>query len=282
MAEYLIRTMGSTELTTVLGWAGQEGWRPGVADAGYFYPTDPQGFFLGLLDGEPIGSISGVKYSPAYGFIGLYIVKPDYRGQGFGMQLWQTAMAYLQGGNIGLDGVVAQQGNYQKSGFHSAYRHVRYQGLSTQEATRSDSGIRAAASVPFAQLLAYDSTLFPAPRPDFLKAWLNQTHGTALAVVREGRLQGFGVIRACHGGYRLGPLLADTANVAEALLTALVATLPEGSPFFMDIPEPNREALALAADRAMQPVFETARMYTQSPPNVAIGKLFAVTSLELG
>ncbi len=282
MADYLIRTMTLAELKEVLAWAEQEGWRPGVADADYFYQADPKGFFIGLLDGEPIGSISAVTYGDAYGFIGLYIVKPEYRQQGFGIQLWQTAMAYLQGRNIGLDGVLAQQGNYQKSGFQIAYRHVRYQGLATAWPALPDSHVLPAADVPFNELLSYDSRLFATPRPAFLKAWLTLQQGTALAVLSSQRLSGYGVIRACHSGYRIGPLFADTDTEAEALLVALLATVPKGSPFFIDIPEPNRQALALVSRRAMQPIFETARMYTQTPPSVDIGKIFAVTSLELG
>jgi len=120
-----IREMIRRELDLACDWAAVEGWNPGLYDAECFYRTDPHGFFIGLLDGEPIGSISAVAYGKSYGFLGFYIVKPDYRGQGFGIQLWNAGMERLQGRNIGLDGVVAQQDNYKKSGFTLAYRSVR-------------------------------------------------------------------------------------------------------------------------------------------------------------
>ncbi|MDD2725531.1 MAG: GNAT family N-acetyltransferase [Methylovulum sp.] len=282
MTNFFIKTMACTQLKQVLDWAGQEGWRPGLADAECFHQADPNGFFIGLLDGEPIGSISAVKYGDDYGFIGLYIVKPEWRNQGFGMQLWQTAMRYLQGRNIGLDGVIAQQANYQKSGFRIAYRHIRYQGNTGSFVPILATNIIAAAELPFAELLAYDRTVFPASRAVFLQKWLSQEHGTALVILRQNQLAGFGVIRACLNSFKIGPLFADDLDAAEYLLNDLLAGIPAGSDFFIDVPEVNLQAMALVKNRNLQPVFETARMYTLAMPDMELGKVFGVTTLELG
>lgn len=282
MNNYIIRRMTRPELDTALVWAKQEGWRPGLYDAEHFYQTDPNGFFIGLLDDEPIACISGIKYGDDFGFIGFYIVKPEWRHQGFGLPLWQTAMDALQGRNIGLDGVIAQQHNYQKSGFHIVCRHVRYQGTHAGVKAMPDSGIVAINAVSFDALLQYDSRYFPASRTGFLQSWIKQKQGAALAALTENKISGYGVIRACDGGFRIGPLFADSYNVAEQLLSALLSTLPQGSDFFIDIPEPNANALKLVASYDMQPVFETARMYTQKNPAIDLTGLFGVTSLELG
>ncbi|MDD5275500.1 MAG: GNAT family N-acetyltransferase [Methylovulum sp.] len=282
MANYIIRNMTRPELDTAIAWAKQEGWRPGLYDADHYYQTDPTGFFIGLLDGEPIGCISAVKYTDDFGFIGFYIVKPEWRNQGFGMRLWQTAMAYLQGCNIGLDGVVEQQHNYQKSGFHTAYRQVRYQGNTGATKPTANPTIVAANTIPFDDLLQYDNRHWPVPRAKFLQSWLKQQEGVALAVLAENKLSGYGVIRACDGGYRIGPLFADNPHDAAQLLSALLSQLPEHSDFFIDVPEPNQDALKLVASYDMQPVFEAARMYTQKNPLIALHEVFGVTSLELG
>src|SRR4051794_9905945 len=60
---------------------------------------------------------------------------------------------------------------------------------------------------------------------------------------------------------RWGPLVADDRAGAEAVLDALV-TAAGGGEFYLDAPEPNREAVTLAQSRGLAPVFETARMYT--------------------
>jgi GNAT superfamily N-acetyltransferase len=232
---------------------------------------------LGLLDGEPIASISGVAYDEGFGFLGFYIVKPGHRGKGYGLRIWNACMDRLRGRNVGLDGVVAQQRNYRKSGYRLAYKNVRYQGTGGAAA----AGIVDASSLPFEALAAYDRTCFPAPRERFLRCWLAMPESAALAVLRRGRLAGYGVVRRCRAGHKIGPLFADDAEAAEALFRALAARAAD-EPFFLDVPEINAEAKALVARHGMTPVFETARMYTGPDPAIALDRVFGVTSFELG
>ena len=126
---YTIRTMTRQEMDIAVDWAAAEGWNPGLYDAHCFNLADPTGFLVGLLGDEPIASISVVKYGNSFGFLGFYIVRPEYRGRGYGMRIWNAGLASLQGRTIGLDGVVAQQDNYRESGFTLAYRNIRYQGF---------------------------------------------------------------------------------------------------------------------------------------------------------
>jgi GNAT superfamily N-acetyltransferase len=124
-----VSKMTENELGLALDWAADEGWNPGLFDAENFAAADPNGFFLGRLRGEPVGCVSAVAYDERFGFLGLYLVKAPYRGRGFGLKLWREAMDYLGGRKIGLDGVVAPQDNYRKSGFKLAYRNIRHEGM---------------------------------------------------------------------------------------------------------------------------------------------------------
>jgi GNAT superfamily N-acetyltransferase len=279
MKNFYIRCISDRELAIPFQWAEREGWQPGLDDASHYYSVDPQGFFMGFLNNEPIGCISGVAYDDSYGFIGLYLVRPEFRHQGFGMALWNRAIQHLQGRNIGLDGVVAQQSNYQKSGFKIAYRHLRLQTVGTGIA-RHNPEILSLSEIPFAQVLAYD--IFPVARPVFLRSWINQKYGAALGIVENQKLVASGVIRACKNCFRIGPLFADSLELAESLLTALRTYAPADSPVSIDIPETNEAALVLAKRYAMSLVFETARMYTQEIPTLNLHKIYGVTTLELG
>ena len=126
-----IRNATRDELDVILDWAAREGWNPGLADTGPFHAADPGGFLIAFMKDEPVGCISVVRYDASFGFLGLYIVRPEHRGRGYGMRLWQAGLAHLQGCTVGLDGVVAQQANYARSGFVYAYRNVRYSGVPT-------------------------------------------------------------------------------------------------------------------------------------------------------
>ncbi len=273
-----VRRMAESDLALALEWAAEEGWNPGLRDAECFYAADPEGFFVAEFDGEPVGSISAVRYGPDFGFLGLYIVRPGFRGRGFGLKLWRRAMEHFGERNVGLDGVVAQQANYRKSGFHFAHRNIRQRGEGGGD---DPGGLADLASVPLGEIARYDATAFPALRPGFLSAWVRQPGAVALAALDAGALTGFGLMRPCREGFKIGPLLADDPEIADALLRGLRARAG-GDPVFLDTPEVNPAAVALAKRHGMAPVFETARMYTKAAPEVRLDRCFGVTTFELG
>nr|WP_209319120.1 GNAT family N-acetyltransferase [Pseudoalteromonas sp. Isolate6] len=273
--------MNLTELEIAAKWALQEGWNPGLSDAKCYYQADPNGFLIGYLGDEPIASISVVKYDDTFGFLGFYIVKPEYRGQGYGMQIWQAGLQYLAGCNVALDGVVAQQDNYKKSGFKLAYRNMRYEGVGGGEAPDC-SNLVALERLPVEEVIAYDSAFFPAKRVAFVDAWFNQPNCHALGIKQDDTLAAIGVIRPCHVGYKIGPLYADSAELAETLFLALRAKVSTTEAIYLDVPEVNAAAVALAQKYKMSLSFETARMYTGEQPDLPLTRVFGVTSFEIG
>ena len=216
--------MGAADVVRAADWAAAEGWNPGLSDAVAFQAADPTGFLVGRLDGEPVGCISVVRYGQAFGFLGFYIMTPKARGKGYGIRIWQAGMKHLAGRMVGLDGVPAQQDNYRKSGFRLAWRNVRYQGVPRGGGTvTSGSGLTLvdARSLPFDRLAAYDRRFFREHRDAFLALWISLPGHVSLAALRDGALQGFGVLRPCRDGFKIGPLYAADPAVATALATAL-------------------------------------------------------------
>ncbi len=278
---YDIRTMGRADIDRTLDWAAAEGWNPGFDDARAFQAADPFGFFMGWREGEPAAAISVVAYDPGFAFLGLYLVRPEYRGRGFGLRLWQEALARRPATLVGLDGVVAQQSNYMRSGFRLAYRNLRFGGPAPAAASNTHMILRPARTLPFDRIAAYDRRCFPAPRAAFLSLWLSPLAGAAIAAERDGAIAGFGAIRACQKGYKIGPLFADDAGVADEIFLAL-ASRARGETLFLDVPETNAAALALAERYGLAPVFETARMYTGDAPAIDLARVFGVTTFELG
>ena len=279
MSDLRIRTMRPDDLAMAVEWAAAEGWNPGRSDAACFATVDAQGFLIGEIEGKPVATVSCVNYDDRFAFLGFYIVRPDLRGRGHGLKIWNAAIAHAKGRVIGLDGVVAQQDNYRKSGFKLAYANIRYSGTVAAMATRR--GVVPLGDIPPAMVEADDATVFPAARSRFLSAWIGAPAHVGRALLRDSALAGWGVIRPCLKGFKIGPLVADDRAAAEAVLSALIASVGGGE-VFLDVPAINPEALALVRDLGFAPVFETARMYTGAIPSLRLDRVFGVTTFELG
>ncbi|MEU7061410.1 GNAT family N-acetyltransferase [Streptomyces sp. NPDC046197] len=263
----------------IRGWAADEGWNPGLSDGPAFFAQDPEGFFLGRIDGDPVSAISVVNHGPDFAFLGCYLVRPDLRGHGHGLATWKTALAHAGNRTIGLDGVVAQQGNYRQSGFRPAHRTVRYTGPAP--AAQAPTGIRPCGPEDLPAVTAYDTVCHPAERPRFLAHWLTAPGHRAVVRHCGERVTGYGVLRPGHDCLRIGPLFADTAEDAHALFAALTAKA-EGREIAIDVPDTNAAGIAIAREAGLTPSFETARMYTGPVRPYAHDRVFGVTTLELG
>jgi GNAT superfamily N-acetyltransferase len=281
MTKYHVERMTRDEVSITVDWARKEGWNPGLNDAECFYQADPHGFFAGKLNGIIIAVGSAVVYDQHYAFCGFYIVDKHYRNQGYGIKLTRERLAYVGNRNVGLDGVLAMADNYARIGYKFAHNTIRYSLKNKQITAEFNPYLIDLPSVSFDQLIQYDCRHFPAPRPQFLTAWINQNSALALGYVQENQLKGYGVIRKCFEGYKIGPLFADSTSIAETILTQLTA-FAQGEIVYLDIPENNPLALELIQKYGMSKVSTVARMYLQASPKLPMENIYGITTLELG
>ena len=285
---YQTRVATRGEVDIAVAWAKAEGWNPGPGDADAFYAADPGGFFVGVLDGKIIATISAVRTGERFAFVGFYIVEQAYRGRGFGLRLWRHAMAGVGGRVVGLDGVLARVSDYEKSGFKLAYQNHRHRGL----VGRCALGERDVAGATFEratgvteEMAAYDSRAYGVRRGPFLERWVGMHGAVAWGAKRNGVWGGWGMARPCAEGWKIGPLFADTEAIAAALFHRLcgsVAKRDAGASVYLDAPGPNGAAVALAKRHGMEEVFATARMYAGGKWELPVERIFGVTSFELG
>lgn len=279
--KYLVTRMTREELPIAIEWADEAGWSPGLYDADCFYRTDPDGFFVGKLNGRIIAVGSAVVYDEHFAFCGFYIVDKAYRGQGYGLALTKERLAYVGQRNAGIDGVTDMLEKYARLGYQLAHHNIRYEGIGIQNNLKHNDAIVPLTAIKFDKLVHYDRLHFPALRPTFLKCWINQPESQSIGYLQKDILCGYGVIRACRKGYKIGPLFADTPEVAEQLFLNLVE-FAKGQPIYLDIPECNTHALDLVKKYQLRKVFETSRMYLKNEPNIALNQIYGITSYELG
>ena len=298
-----IRPLTAGDIPAVTDWARREGFTPGEGDVAIYRHTDRQGVWVGWLDSEPVGCIAGVRYNAAYGFIGLFLVVPERRGQGYGVRLWRHALHHLADlPCIGLEAAPDRVADYGGWGFVPASPTTRWQRLVDGDRTVSPlSGPPMAGSVPVVPapswcLLAggaiperavqrFDAQREPSPRPHFLHQWLRHPAGTVHALVdREGTCHGFGRIRPCllkeGEGWRIGPLVADHPAAARALLEGLLQH--HSGVVLLDVPGANPQAAPLLEALGFAPVSRTLRMYRGAAPQATLAEVYALACLELG
>lgn len=279
-----IRAMSRSEFDILVGWAAYEGWNPGLYDANIFWHTDPDGFIAAEINGELIGGGSIVSYQGNFGFMGFFIIKPAYRGHGLGRKLWFARRRQLESrlsasACISMDGVFDMQTFYSKGGFKFSHREIRFQG--TGSASPLPHSVTPLSQIPFESVVHYDSAHFPTQRAAFLKEWITQPESLALGIMEGDHLAGYGVIRRCQNGFKIGPLFADNIEFATDLFNAL-SSHADREAFFIDVPEINDSAMQLVKSRGLKEVFGCARMYFGNKPILPDASIYAITTFELG
>ena len=279
-----LKKLNRSDLRTLVGWAKKEGWNPGENDFDVFWKADPDGFYGFYFENKLIAGGAIISYNQEFGFMGLFIVHPDFRGQGIGKKLWYLRRDLLierlkKGATIGMDGVVEMQNFYEKGGFNIAFRDERYECIGQKMAvSKAISNIEAE---DFEELDDYDLVCFGYRRKEFLKSWLTMPNSKCFKFSDKDKFKGYTVIRKVNSGFKIGPLFADNDEIAEALYKACLNSAA-GASVYLDIPVINKGAIALVKKYNAKYTFECARMYYGDFPKVAIDKIYGITTFELG
>lgn len=282
-----VRNMAKNDLKLVIDWAVKEGWNPGRYEIDALYEADPNGYHLLEIDDKPVASLAAVRYTPNLAFVGLYIVAPPYRGQGYGKLLWDMVMGNLKDcSTIGLNGVREQIGQYEKEGFKLAHSNIRWKGslLNSQKSIidSASEDILLHKPTSLTSLIDYDARLFQAPRSKFLSKWLTMPDSHVLATLDNGELCGYGVISKAYEGYKIAPLVADNQMIATKIYTALCRCVGKQNSVLIDTPADNPEAVLLMEQFGLEKTFETFRMYKGRVQSIDNSKWYGLTSLEIG
>lgn len=280
----LFQKLNLDGVRTLVKWAEEEGWNPGPHDADVYYATDPGGFYGFYFQDKLIAGGAIVSYNNEFGFMGLFIVKSEYRGKEIGRKLWyqrrDTLLKRLnKGASIGMDGVVAMQPFYEKGGFKIAYRDERYERIGAE--FNIDKNISPINENDINSILEYDKQCFGFSRPQFMIPWLKLPGNKTFKYVEDGILNGFAIVRKAIKGYKVCPLFADNEIIAEELYKACLNSVV-GEALYLDIPVTNQKAVELIKKYNATYVFECARMYYGKPPVVELNKIFGLTTFEVG
>jgi len=264
-----IRNATYEDMKLFLEWANIEGWHESEADVNAFYNIDPQGFFIGELNGEPVSMISLVCYSN-YAHLAFYIVKKEFRGRGFGLAIWQHAIKYAEGKVqvLGLDAVQQEEKDYEKSGFKPFDTLTIYR---TKARGTRDECLLDIRDLPLDEIAEYDEKYFGSSRKGYLEAILKQEGVNGFAIKQDGQIKGYGITRKNDISNRIAPLVAENQEFARQIANGL-QSLVEGQNVDLIVFGSNQEAQTLVQD--WQSVVTFQRMYKNGVPKNDPSKLF--------
>ena len=301
MSNYTIKNVSSAEQLNKLitQFVAHEGWMPALDDHTLYYNTDPTGFFVGELDGEPISLISIVKYGDSFAFMGLYIVLEKYRRQGYGLALWTKALESCPFSyNIALDGVLSMTPLYRKWGFVDTFMSSKAQLNIATASTKLESFVplynvfvQPANQVDFNKLTVYDTDVFGAPHHLFLRGLVDGPNTiTLVASNQNGGITGFVAARKTiivEEGWKITPLYADNGQVARALLKAILKKMISNDPrrtvsMLLLASDTNPDTMTLSQEVDAVLLSDMCRMYTKGPLDFAKEKVYSYASAELG
>lgn len=277
----IIKPLSTPDLKTLLQWTTTEGWTPGTYDIQAYYQGNPEGLLGIYLEDELIGSSMVYRHNPWFAFFGLYIVRPENREQGFGIEMTRHRLQLAGYRNIGLDGVLDRIDTYQNVGFRRAYLNQRF--AFSVSNIDEPVGLHDASKLSLSSLLDFERKhkLFPGDRKLFLQHWLGHPKFISRAVIENGEIQGYMVLRPCEGKMRVGPFLATSEATAHKLLLCALHH-SKGQEIYIDMPETNPHISHIIDEFNGNLVFETVRMYRGYQPDLQFPAIYGLTTLEAG
>jgi GNAT superfamily N-acetyltransferase len=270
-------------LSATVGWNQVAGdWRLMLA----------HGSALGLAPRDPAGGPALVATAltlplgERLAWISMVLVDPGWRRRGLGTRVLERCIAQLVDAGIvpGLDATPAGRLVYAPLGFQALYGISRLfvtpDGAHPAEAP-SDLALRPLGPEDLDLVAAWDAARSGMRRGPLLAGLRRRLPDAAWLAMRAGRIAGFVLGRDGRMSNQLGPLLADDATVARALLArALDATR---APAILDVPDNHAEFQAWLGGLGAVKQRDYTRMVL-GPPTVLPppGPLFAIAGPELG
>jgi len=276
-----IRPMTRDDIPLGMALKAQAGWNQTEADWRRFLALEPEGCFVGELDGEQVGTVTTCTFGPV-AWIAMLIVDPSVRGRGVGKALMEHALAWLAGRGartIRLDATHLGQPIYERLGFRADGDVIRYDGQAGP--LTAAAGVDQYEDNELEAVATLDRRALGVDRSKLL-ARLLQDNARWSFVVRQGaELTGYLTLRPGARAWQLGPAVALTEEAGINLLRAGMAACC-GERVQLDLPAVNGAVLRVAREAGLQEQRLFVRMTKGAPAAEDLRLIWASSGPEMG
>ena len=239
-----IRRMTISDLGLGIKLSGQAGWNQTEADWLRFIELEPEGCFVGELNGRSVGTTTTCVFRTT-AWIAMVLVDVSARHKGVGTTLLKHAIEYLKSRRvktIRLDATSFGQPIYEKLGFEVDYCLARFEGVAA--ASKECPAAVEATPAMSGDLLEFDKRMTGLERGTLLSRLFEEFPQATRVVLRAGKMEGFVTMRPGTNAIRIGPCAA-TPDAGPALLSDALHRCA-GESVLIDVPLDNVEAVKVA------------------------------------
>ena len=197
-------------------------------------------------DGELAAMGSGIAYAPALGFIGNMVVAEGRRRRGVGSEILEHVTAWLQRAGchrFELNATDEGRPLYERHGFVS--RGTSFAAGISRRALRRLGRLHDTRPIDAGdmdRLASYDRPRFGGDRSRLLALLATDGVARGYVVERDGAIEGFAFVQAEE--QRIGPMVADSPEVAASLVAAVFEDRPALADVRLNLPPGNAAGAA--------------------------------------
>ena len=272
------------------------GWNTCPTDGDlYMKSTNTKGFYAGFMDDEFFCTFCLIDYPDVKQvFFGMYVCVEKYKGRGLTFPLFKEKYDYYmsQGYGVFLTASDIMTDNYIKNLGVQNFGTSERLGVKKADMKitldlkhpKYDKKIKKGADVDFQKLVEYDRKACGYDRKDSVKALTEIQDITCLVFEENGEIKGYGAIRKAVNGHKLCPLIADSQEIA----LALIKSLSEGfdSEIMLEIDHPhlkeNRKTVGLCLQTVGFKLVKGFAILAHSKPLNDFSRTYSFYSIDIG
>lgn len=262
-----------------------EGWNQTLNDWEFLFNDNPNLCLVALREGEIIATVTALSYENKLAWIGMMLVKKEYRGLGIGQMLMKSILEELKDYPcVKLDATPAGYPVYVKLGFAQEYSIYRMTRPGQNKLVTKDErdAIKAIQPEDLMAIVEFDNDIFGVERPAVLRYLYTQSPGIAWIIKNDHTIKGYIMGRPGSNYHQLGPLIAESSETSIALLSKALSCL-EGVPVVVDILKDKEDVISWLHAQGFTQQRELIRMYYRD--NLIQGNAlqqFLISGPELG
>jgi GNAT superfamily N-acetyltransferase len=243
-----------------------------------------QGWGRFTQTGQLVATTLLLPYGRRIAWVAMVLVAERHRHQGVASALLSQALQRCDelGLAAGLDATPDGRRVYRPHGFADLFRLQRFQcARPRHRAVEVEHvSLRELGSIDAKRLIALDAEVFGVPRPEIVAHLQTAEPRRAVVAKSTGRLVGFALVRPGRRALHLGPVTANRAEIAQALVSRALAGAR--GPIVIDVPDHQDGFQAWLTSAGFLPVRPFTRMLRGADALGDPKRAFAVAGPEFG